>query len=40
MDAMLQTDEVLLTSRICQNGNELLVEVKEMNRKIDKVGGQ
>jgi acylphosphatase len=39
MDRMLQKqDEVLLEVKdIAQNGNELLVEVKEMNRKIDKV---
>jgi acylphosphatase len=39
MDRMLQKqDEVLLEVKdIAQNGNELLVEVKDMNRKIDKV---
>jgi acylphosphatase len=39
MDRMLQKqDEVLLEFKdIAQNGNELLVEVKDMNRKIDKV---
>jgi acylphosphatase len=39
MDRMLQKqDDVLLEVKdIAQNGNELLVEVKDMNRKIDKV---
>ncbi len=39
MDRMLhKQDEVLLEVKdIAQNGNELLVEVKDMNRKIDKV---
>jgi acylphosphatase len=39
MDRMRQKqDEVLLEVKdIAQNGNELLVEVKDMNRKIDKV---
>jgi len=39
MDRMLQKqDEALLEVKdIAQNGNELLVEVKDMNRKIDKV---
>ena len=39
MDRMLQKqDDVLLEVKdIAQNGNKLLVEVKDMNRKIDKV---
>ncbi len=39
MDRMLQKqDDVLLEVKdIAQNGNEQLVEVKDMNRKIDKV---